>query len=163
MKTLKFKRYNVGDSFDPTSAEKNTLHFVPVSTEPLTVKIYDVDEYGNVAEASFDGWAENKKLVFDEIKKIKDETIKFKKEIVIGEIEPNSTVSFTEELPDEKELNELGYCVVANIQNFTIPNGLIIQSSGSDSLENHVVLNITNLTESTIDLGTKNVVFNVFN
>ena len=71
MKNLKFKRYNVGDSFEPTTAEKNTIHLVPVSTEPLTVKAYDVDEYGNVAEISSDGWGENEELILGELEKYK--------------------------------------------------------------------------------------------
>lgn len=71
MKNLKFKRYNVGEVFEPTTAETNTIHLVPVSTEPLTVKAYDVDEYRNVAQISFDGWQENKDIILEEFEKYK--------------------------------------------------------------------------------------------
>lgn len=70
MKNLKFKRYNIGEVFESTTAQKNTIHLVPVSVDPLVVNMYDVDEYGNIAEISFDGWKENKQLFLDEINKI---------------------------------------------------------------------------------------------
>ena len=52
MKTLKFKRYKINDPFNLQTAERDTVHIVPTSLNPLTVIMYDVDAYGNVAEVS---------------------------------------------------------------------------------------------------------------
>ena len=70
MKNLKFKRYNVGEVFDPSIAETETIHLVPVSVNPLVVKAYDVDEFGNVAEIVNDTWLEDKENVIKELEKL---------------------------------------------------------------------------------------------
>ena len=75
MKNLKFKRYNVGEVFEPTTAETETIHLVPFSTEPLVVKAYDVDEYGNVAEIVNDKWTEDKDNVMKELDKLVPATL----------------------------------------------------------------------------------------
>lgn len=48
-RVLKFKRYKVGEPFDPSTAQRDTIHLVPDTVEPFTVKMYDIDIYGNVA------------------------------------------------------------------------------------------------------------------
>lgn len=50
MRNLKFKRYKLGESIDFTNAQKDTIHLVPIGSDPLIVKAYDVDAFGNVAE-----------------------------------------------------------------------------------------------------------------
>ena len=70
MKNLKFKRYNVGEVFDPSTAETETIHLVPVSVNPLIVKAYDVDEFGNVAEIVNDKWVEERENVMTELNKL---------------------------------------------------------------------------------------------
>lgn len=67
MKKLNFKRYANADSFDPLTAQRDTWHIVPVSFNPLTVKVFDIDANGNVAEVKTDDWAENKQIVLDSI------------------------------------------------------------------------------------------------
>ena len=73
MRTLKFKRYTKGQTFNPETAERDTLHFVVIKDSPLVVNVYDVDAKGNVAlisgedvtkvlngfrEKSVDSWTE---------------------------------------------------------------------------------------------------------
>ena len=75
MKNLKFKRYNVGEVFDPSTAETETIHLVPVSVNPLIVKAYDVDEFGNVAEIVNDKWVEERETVMTELSKLTPATL----------------------------------------------------------------------------------------
>lgn len=63
MRSLKFKRYSVGQEFNHQTAERDTLHFVPVSIDPIVIKVYDVDQYGNVATVQTDNWGENKESI----------------------------------------------------------------------------------------------------
>lgn len=52
MQTLNYKRYKLNEPFNPATAEKETIHFIPVSLDPLVVRMIDVDKWGNVAEIS---------------------------------------------------------------------------------------------------------------
>ena len=54
MKNLNFKRYSLNETFDVNNAQRDTIHIVPVSLNPLIVKMYDIDGNGNIAEISND-------------------------------------------------------------------------------------------------------------
>ena len=98
MKNLKFKRYNVGEAFEPTTAETDTIHLVPVSVNPLIVKAYDVDEFGNVAEIVNDKWVEERENVMEELEKIIPATLTTEGLIKQLPNQNNSSATTVEEL-----------------------------------------------------------------
>ena len=102
MRNLKFKRYNIGQSFEPGVAEKDTLHLVPISINPLIVEVYDVDSFGNVAKVNSDDWQSNKELIINQIDSFKKQTERFEEliEIKYGK---------SDERPADLDITNIGY------------------------------------------------------
>ncbi|WP_162903045.1 glycosyl hydrolase family 28-related protein [Taibaiella koreensis] len=86
---------------------------------------------------------------------------KFSDEIAVGVIPANSTVTFSVTTPPSIKVSEWGDVVQSAIVSYTVPPGLLWNTSIHQFTLDTIVLNITNTTGTAINVGTRIFRFNI--
>lgn len=103
----------------------------------------------------------------DAIKIGKEEVYKGHKFVVagvnIGTIATGETKGFDINLPIDLTTNEYNASAFCNFQSFNVPNGIIVQANVKNSSITGVIIRVSNISSTTIDLGARNMIISIFN